>query len=110
MWRDADAQIRGLLAANVRERVEDGAHAAREAPLPRLERLLSESRPAIKRRQDGDGNTGIVRGVHVPVEHLGWIVYVMELGHRGVAVLQHLDVELRRDRLRLLRRQPLHEL
>ena len=43
-------------------------------------------------------------------EHLRRMVDVVELGHGGVAVLQHLDIELRSDRLRLLGREALHEL
>ena len=51
-----------------------------------------------------------MRGIHVAIEHLRGIVYVVKFGHRRVAVLQHLYIELARNRVRLFGREPLHEL
>ncbi len=43
-------------------------------------------------------------------QHLARMVHVMEFGDGGVAVLQHFDIELHGDGVRLLGRQALHEL
>ncbi|MND60937.1 hypothetical protein D3C80_521780 [compost metagenome] len=83
-----------------------------EAPLPVIRGLAAEACVAVQHRQQGQANAAVGRGRADAAGQLGRVgvglaglvvVHVVEFGHRGVAGLEHLDVQLAGDDLQLLR-------
>ena len=107
--RDTEAHVRVVadLFFQRRDHSEDRKGRRREALLRRRERLLAEIPVSVERRQQGNRNAGALRGEQMLLRHFDAVrvrlsvrrvVQIVEFGHRGVAVLEHLAVELRRDR------------
>ena len=89
-----------------------------EATLPVIGRLPAETRVAVQHRQQGQADAGVGGGLADAQRQfgrvgiglaLGVMVHVMEFGHRGVAGLEHLDVQLARDDAQLLGADPAHQ-
>ena len=80
---------------------ESGADAAGAA--------LRRSPTSCTGGQKRDRDAGFTRRREVPVERAGRIVHVMEFSNGGVAVQQHLDIEVRGDRFGVRRRHALDE-
>ena len=114
MGRDAD--IAGRHAGFHQPRI--GVAIADEAALRRRRRLAQEAALAIEHRQQGEADARRLGRRHDALRHLGHVVVgpavglvmeIVELGHRGEARLEHLHVGEGRDRLEVVRRQPLDE-
>ena len=89
-----------------------------EAPLGRGERPAAEAALAIQDRQQRQPQAGRVRACRdapgqfraiAVAAAVRWVVQIVELGDAGVAGLQHLDIEMGRDRFDLRRREALDE-
>ena len=91
------------------ERRDETANIRIEAPLARLQRLRAEAGPAVERGHQRDGDARGARRIEMRQQHLAGVMHIVEFRDRGVTVLQHLDVELQRDRFRLRRGQALDE-
>jgi hypothetical protein len=110
MRRGADADVRTADTPEAFDQLQDEGGIGIEAPLARLQGLLSEIRPAVERGQERDGDAAVFRRFQVALEEVGGaVVHVVELAHGGVAVSQHVDVKLRGDRARLRRREARNE-
>src|SRR4051794_2765518 len=109
MRRDADPNLRCGACREARIRLEHGVGVALERLLARLQGPLAEARPAIHRRHERDGDAGLARRIEMRLQHAVGAVNVVELGDRGVAVAQQVDIEEVRDDLRLVRREALDE-
>src|SRR5712691_12843359 len=109
MRRYTQPYIRGNPGPRGIEDTRHLLHIRVEALLPRLQRPVAESGPAIERGQQRDGDAGAARGVEMALQHFGGMVEIVELGDAGIPLLQHLDIQLKRDRLRLLGRNALYE-
>src|SRR5688500_2591602 len=109
MRRYAEAHVRRNLAAQGFDLGDDGPRLRKKALLPRLERLAPEARPAVERRQQRDRDAARARRLEVAHQHPGRVMDVVEFADGGVTVLQHLDIELRRDCPGLLRGDALDE-
>jgi len=103
--RDAEAHVRVVadLFFQRRDHSKNRQGRRREALLRRRKGCLAEIPVSVERRQQGNRDAGALRGEQMLLGHLDAIcvglsvrrvVQIVELGHRGVAVLQHLAVEL----------------
>src|SRR3546814_15970780 len=100
------------------KRLNDAQQAAgivEETPLSIARLLGPEAAVAVEHRELGDADAGSLRGGDGAPRHLRQVVVgtpvrpmmeIVKLADRRVAGLAHLDVELRRYGLDLLRRQP----
>src|SRR5690242_7323640 len=103
--------VLGMVESQRRQHVEQLVRPRQESPLLRQGWLRAEAAVFIQRGQQREPNARIVRGrddALAELESIGIrapvliVMQVMELADRGVAALEHLDVELCRDRLQLV--------
>jgi hypothetical protein len=113
MRRDAEAQrrVREVEVAQLGHQLQDERGIAAEAALRRRKRAIAERAVRIQHRHQREGDAGVRRGGEDAMGHLGAVgiglalpvaVDVVELAHGRIAVLQHLDVEVPRDRFDVL--------
>ncbi len=99
-WRQLRLQVQVLLGG------------VDEAPLPFVRRLAAKTGVAVQHWQQGQADAAAGRSCTDASGQLGRVgvgfaclvmMHVVELGHRGVAGLEHLDVQLAGNDLQLLR-------
>ncbi len=121
MRRDADARVGGQggqVGARRGDQPGEAVEVVAEAQLPLGQRHLPGAAVAVEHRQVGKPDAGLRRRRDDPRRQLGrvgigraaaLVMEIVELAHRGVAGLQHLQEDQRRDGLDLLGRQPVQE-
>uniref|UniRef100_A0A0S6YZH3 Uncharacterized protein n=1 Tax=Mizugakiibacter sediminis TaxID=1475481 RepID=A0A0S6YZH3_9GAMM len=111
MQGDADAQHRAFQLAQAFDQREERVDRMAEAALPLRQRAAVEAAGHVQRRQQGEADAGLARGLDERQRHrlgrrvgaaVGAVVQVVELAHLRVAGLEHLRVELRGDRAQLV--------
>ena len=108
---DADLRIAGVALQQPIEQPQESIHIMDETPLAASHRLTPEAAIAVEYRQMREADARVLCRRYDPFRHLrevgigpalGIVVQVVKLADRGVARLEHLDVDLRRDRLHLI--------
>jgi hypothetical protein len=108
----ADAQRGALLRAQYPDQPQEPVDVVPEAPLPLRQWSSIEATRDVQHRQQGQADAGLARGVDQRARHccrigvglsVGRVVQVVELADAAVARLEHLDVQLRRNRLQRIR-------
>ena len=118
-----EAGIAGGARAQCPHQAQECVGLEDEAALDGVRRRAVEALAAVEHRQKGEADAGLPRGVHDRRRHLRRVVVgapgrvemkVMEFADRGVAGLEHLDVEPGGDGAHVVRRktrdEPVHDL
>ncbi|MNH19877.1 hypothetical protein D3C79_796250 [compost metagenome] len=105
-------RLRGQQRGQLRLQLQVLLGGVDEAPLPLIRGLAAEACVAVQHRQQGQANAAVGCSRADAAGQFGRVgvglaglvmVYVVEFGHRGVAGLEHFDIELAGDDLQLLR-------